>query len=779
MKTTLTVKAGDEISFDWMFDARDQSAGGSEVFNDYAVLSVSGPDGQQVFKLSDVRQTGDFGASGWRTSRYVAAGDGELTLGFAVMNDAVSHGPGDPRNSRLLVDNVRLDREFGDGYQRLDGAPGDDFQTWVQPPTAAGDSYATSEDTPLTISADDLLANNSPPNAGGPIGITDVDAIGTLGGVTRDANGAIRYDPGGAFEYLSAGETATDTFFYTVTGENGGTARAQVSITVHGVNDAPVAGRDTITTNEDTAIVGNVLDDNGEGEDTDAEGDALAVSRINGAAANVGSQIILASGALLLVNADGTFSYDPGNRFEFLGAGEQSTDSFTYTIDDGQGGTSTASVSVLVTGINDAPVAADDASSTDEDTAVTIGLIANDVDPDGAAPVVSGLNDSATVGALTPNGDGSVRYDPSGRFDFLAEGEVATDTFGYTIEDGDGGIDTATVSVEVVGVNDAPIAENDATSTAEDTPVTIAVLGNDSDAEGDPRAITGLDDAGTLGRVTLNGDGTVTYDPDGQFDALADGETATDTFGYTISDGNGGTDVATVSVTINGVDDGGAGSGELVESFEGPIDTFGTRGAVSSTFQYDEPDGAQGAFSPTDGNSMAVLTASGASPLTMQFFLGLSVSLPRDFGDSSKPADGSALRLTLDVEAGDRISFDWMFDANDFVQPPIGDFARPGFNDFAVFTADGEWFDLSDVRQVFDESGQYGASGWRASIYTAQSDGPLTIGFAVVNDDTRNADSHLLVDNVRVNTDFDSDSYTVVRSDPSGLLDTVVQNPDV
>lgn len=778
MKTIISVSAGDEISFDWMFDARDQSVGGGEVLNDYAVLTVSSPGGQEVFKLADVRSTGDHGATGWRTSTYLATADGELTIGFAVMNDAIAHGLGDPRNSKLLVDNVRLNREFGGGYQRVDGEPGDTFQTWVQPPTADDDSAATTEDTPLTLSVGELLANDSPPNVGGPLSVTDVNASGTLGVVTRGADGAVTYDPGSAFQALRDGETATDSFFYTVSSDNGGTARARVIITVEGANDAPVASGDALATDEDTAVSGNVLADNGEGEDYDVEGDNLAVTRVNGVAVNVGSQVALASGALLLVNADGTFAYDPNGRFEFLGTSDTATDSFIYTVDDGNGGKATATVSVLVSGINDAPSANHDASFTDQNTAVAIDLLGNDSDPEGTEPTISGLNDGATVGVLTPNGDGTVTYDPSGRFDYLAEGEVATDTFGYSIEDGAGGTDVATVTVEIVGVNDAPAAESDFGSAFEDTPLTIAVLDNDVDPEEDPLTVTGIDDSGTLGRVILNGDGTVTYDPDGQFDALAAGETATDTFSYMLSDGNGGTDTATVSVTVTGIDDGGTGSGELVESFEGPIDSTGTRGSVSSTFQYTEPDGARGEYSPTDGNSMAVLSASGPASSTIEFFLGLSNPLPADFGDSSPPADGSAFRLTLDVEAGDQVSFDWMFDANDFVPPPLGDFARPGFNDFAVFAADGAWFNLSDVRQTFDESGPYGATGWRTSIYTAQSDGPLTIGFAVMNDDTRNGDSHLLLDNIRINADFDSDSYTVVRTDASGLLDTFVRAPD-
>ena len=115
-----------------------------------------------------------------------------------------------------------------------------------------------------------------------------------------------------------------------------------------------------------------------------------------------------------------------------------------------------------------------------------------------------------------------------------------------------------------------------------------------------------------------------------------------------------------------------------------------------------------------------------------------------------------------------------MFDANDIVTPPLGDFLRSGFNDFAVFAAEGQAFTLSDVRQTYDETGsRLGASGWRTSVYTAQSDGPLTIGFAVVNDDVSSNDSHLLVDNVRLDRAF-GDGYQVVDSQAGGIFETVV-----
>ena len=94
-----------------------------------------------------------------------------------------------------------------------------------------------------------------------------------------------------------------------------------------------------------------------------------------------------------------------------------------------------------------------------------------------------------------------------------------------------------------------------AVTTDEDTVAAgIAVLLNDSDPDaGDILTVSALDTTGTVGLVTDNSDGTFTYDPNGQFESLAATESATDTFSYTVTDGNGGTDTATVTVEITGV----------------------------------------------------------------------------------------------------------------------------------------------------------------------------------------------------------------------------------
>ncbi len=108
------------------------------------------------------------------------------------------------------------------------------------------------------------------------------------------------------------------------------------------VGNAPQAGHDTARTDGVTSITGNVLSN-----DEDADGDTLIVGAVNGNAEHVGSQISLASGALLRLQADGSFHYDPNGAFDGLNPGQSDTDHFTYTVSDGNGGTDTATVTII------------------------------------------------------------------------------------------------------------------------------------------------------------------------------------------------------------------------------------------------------------------------------------------------------------------------------------------------------------------------------------------------------------------------------------------------
>ena len=116
-------------------------------------------------------------------------------------------------------------------------------------------------------------------------------------------------------------------------------------------NQDPVAQNDSFMVDADAALNGeDVLADNGNGEDSDPDGDPLTVTAVNGEAADIGSEIALPSGALLTLNDDGSFDYDPNGAFDDVPAGEMETDSFTYTIDDGKDGTDTATATITVKG---------------------------------------------------------------------------------------------------------------------------------------------------------------------------------------------------------------------------------------------------------------------------------------------------------------------------------------------------------------------------------------------------------------------------------------------
>ncbi|MEO0645229.1 MAG: Ig-like domain-containing protein [Cyanobacteria bacterium J06650_10] len=110
---------------------------------------------------------------------------------------------------------------------------------------------------------------------------------------------------------------------------------------------------DAVVTAEDAVLNGNVFSDNGNGADTSPDGGALAITEVNDLSSDVGNQIVLPSGALLTLNSDGTFIYDPNSQFDFLNAGDSATDSFTYTTDSGNGLPDVATVTVTLNGVSD------------------------------------------------------------------------------------------------------------------------------------------------------------------------------------------------------------------------------------------------------------------------------------------------------------------------------------------------------------------------------------------------------------------------------------------
>jgi len=280
-------------------------------------------------------------------------------------------------------------------------------------------------------------------------------------------------------------------------------------------NDAPVVVDDSALTDEDTAVVVDVL-----GNDSDPEGDPLTVTDTS-EPANGSVQI----------NGDGTVTYTPNTGF--IG-----TDSFEYTVTDGQGNLSTATVTVTVAdpADNQPAMLVDDAAETDEDTAVVIDVLGNDSDPEGDALTVTDTTEPAN-GSVVINADGTVTYTPDAGF-------TGEDTFEYSVEDEGGNISTATVTVTVgdTGPNAPATPVDDMATTDEDTPVVINVLSNDTDPEGDVLTVVDASEP-VNGTVVINPDGTVTYTPNAGFSGQ-------DTFEYTVEDAGGSYSTAVVFVQV-------------------------------------------------------------------------------------------------------------------------------------------------------------------------------------------------------------------------------------
>ncbi|WP_226570918.1 cadherin-like domain-containing protein [Mangrovibacter yixingensis] len=406
-------------------------------------------------------------------------------------------------------------------------------------PVAANDSATTTEDTPITVN---VLANDSDVDGDS---LTVTAASAGHGTVVINANGTLTYTP-------AANYNGTDTVTYTISDGNGGTATGTLALTVTAVNDNPVTVNDSATTAEDTPITVNVL-----ANDSDVDGDSLTVTAAS------------ASHGTVVINGDGTLTYTPAANYN-------GTDTVTYTISDGHGGTATGTLALTVTAVNDNPVAANDSATTAEDTPITVNVLANDSDVDGDTLAVTAA--SAGHGTVVINANGTLTYTPNANYN-------GTDTVTYTISDGNGGTATGNLTVSVTAVNDNPVAANDSATTAEDTPVTVNVLANDSDVDGDSLTVSSASAAN--GTVVINANGTITYTP-------ATNYNGTDTITYTVSDGNGGTATATLSVTVT------------------PVNDAPVAGTVSATTAEDTPVTVNVLSTATDadGDTLAVTAAS-------------------------------------------------------------------------------------------------------------------------------------------------------------------------
>jgi large repetitive protein len=501
-------------------------------------------------------------------------------------------------------------------------------------PTATDDAAAVTEDAATSTASGNVLANDGDSDAGDTLAVTPLSASGTFGTIAIAADGTFTYtldNTRPAVQALAAGATATDVFNYTIHDAAAATAGAALTITVHGANDAPQF--------TSTAI------------ETVAE-DALYSYVVTTSDVDTGASLTLTSSTLpaWLTLTDNTLSGTPSNS-------EVGSWPVTLTVSDSLTST-TQILTIVVTNTNDTPAATDDTAAITEDAVpntVTGDVLANDSDADTTDTLsVTALNATGTYGSIAIAADGTFTYtlvNTLPAVQALAENATVTDTFNYTIGDGNGGTANAALTITITGTNDAPlftstaitaapedalysyaittsdvdtgasltltsstlpawltlssntlsgtpananvggypitltisdsitsadqtftivvsntndtpVAQNDTGAVAEDASTNTAtgnVLTNDSDEDlGDALSVTPVNSTGTYGSVTIAANGAFTYTLDNSLttvQALAENATVTDTFNYTIGDGNGGTASAALTITITGTND--------------------------------------------------------------------------------------------------------------------------------------------------------------------------------------------------------------------------------
>jgi VCBS repeat-containing protein len=389
------------------------------------------------------------------------------------------------------------------------------------PPVAVNDSYSVNEDTPLAVVSPGLLTND-----------TDVETIPLTVAikVTDPLHGTIiAWGGNGSFTYMpNLNWFGVDSFTYKANDGALDSNVATVSITVNAVNDPPVAVNDNYSTNKNTPIA--VPTPTGVGviaNDYDVEASPLTAIWVSGP--------IPAQGTVVL-NANGSFLYTPA--LNFIGIA-----TFTYKVNDGLLDNLLPNATVTIT-VNNPPVAVNDNYITNEDIPLTVpvaGVLANDTDSDGPAPIAAIKVSDPSNGTVVLSGNGSFTYTPALNYN-------GTDSFTYKANDGAADSNVATVTITVNAVNDAPVAGDDSYSASQlsvGVPGVVAapgVLANDTDV--DSLVLTAIKVTNpSNGTVVLNADGSFAYTPN-------PGYSGPDSFTYKANDGALDSNIATVSLTI-------------------------------------------------------------------------------------------------------------------------------------------------------------------------------------------------------------------------------------
>ena len=417
----------------------------------------------------------------------------------------------------------------------------------------------------------------------GSTGTVGSGLAGAYGTLALNADGSYVYDVDSRNRFvweLAAGATLTDTFTYEITDTAGLKDTAQITITVSGVNDPPIAADVFPVAVEAGGVANATPGTNPSGDvtynDFDPDGDALSVTAIRTGGGTVGTVGVALAGAYgtLTVKADGSFTYVVNNANPLVEAlrlpGNTLTDTFIYTIADPFGETDSAQIVVTIEGKNDNPIGVDDAAIAIEAGGIANGIagidptgnvLTNDTDVDafGETRVVTAIRTGSEAGSgtagslgvalagrygkLTLEADGTYTYVVNNANPLVealrTSGQTLAETFTYTVQDASGATDVAQLTVTIRGANDTPVAVADTGIAVEAGGVnngtpgsdgTGNVLANDTDvnsvANGETEAVADFANSGgavgTPGGTLAGTYGTLRLNADGSFTYVVD-----------------------------------------------------------------------------------------------------------------------------------------------------------------------------------------------------------------------------------------------------------------
>ena len=445
----------------------------------------------------------------------------------------------------------------------------------------------------------------------GTAGTVGSSLTGTFGSLTLNADGTYTYvvdNNNAAVQALRVtGQTVSESFTYTVRDAAGLTDTAQLTITIDGRNDAPIAVDDTGSAVEAGGTANGTAGSNATGNvltnDTDVDsvgnGETKTVSAVrtgleagSGTAGTIGSALVGTYGSLTL-NANGTYTYVIDETNVTVQAlrvtGQTVNESFTYTVRDTAGLTDTAQLTITIDGRNDAPVGVDDTGNAVEAGGVANGsagsnatgnVLTNDTDVDaGDTKAVSavrtgteaGSGTAGTVGSSLTGAYGSLTLNADGTYTYVVDnnnaavqalrvsGQTISDNFTYTVRDTAGLTDTAQLTIAIDGRNDAPIGVDDSGTAVEAGGVangtagsnsTGNVLTNDTDVDtagnGETKTVTTIRTGSEAGSGTA---GTVGSSLTGTFGSLT--LNANGTYTYVVDDNNATVQALKVGQSVN------------------------------------------------------------------------------------------------------------------------------------------------------------------------------------------------------------------------------------